>query len=852
MTTNLVEFDHQLLRLPDYLKQWPSWAAWSAPVKRPLDIRRALAPASTTQPDSWCSYPLALTHLRRIAPPVPYLCPVPLGVGILVAPPLVFVDFDDLIDSRGNAPEWAVDFISRAIQLGAFVERSSSGEGAHVFLRASPALALRRNRYTRAHPSSSPVGIEIYTHTRFAALTGIPFSPSASPRPDLNDPAAGDDLLRDFIAALETHGAPIITPNLPPAPTSLPEPTLQVLELAAGAITPTLQHAFSAPAAAYQQWATRRAAGSTDSSLSSWRFSLFMEAARASPVSPLPVYELFNPTTPDPLHPGIPEWAEFSGQLKKRHRRYADIQRAHAIVQEELRQLALDLGEAPQAEQLPGTPPPLIPPPETVPVEPDPSWAQLGLVMHTGSRGTKPLPTSVNFLRILQRHPYFSKFRIERNAMDGVTTLNRLPMPDTQVTRWQEPLRAILGMTTDPSAVEVRAAVEVIADDNPFDPLLEYLNALPRFVPPPDYSHAHSLLSCWLEKTGAAPSHDLKKFSRRILLGLVARALKPGVKFDYVPVFEGPQGVGKSTLIKEIVSPDFYATLFGGLQSKDAIMTLKGKWAVELSELVALKKTDNESLKAFFATDTDTYRPPYGRAILNIKRRTILIGTVNDSQYLTDHTGARRYWPIYFPGAIDIQWFRANRDALFAEAIYFFDQGERFHDTLEEIASEGRQRALAQRQVTPAWQMKLFNHLRALPKPHLPSADLTGSSGCLSPSYIADLQTILDLPNAVQHMGASQLAFFLKRAGYVKMSLSYRPVHDTAPTKLNTWAHPALARLSAEELRAFLSHFPNLFHYGVPPGSWVLLQTTHLGSALSTLAEAPVPLPLMDSDSENE
>src|SRR3954469_5399737 len=88
----LSDFDHPLLQAPEFLKNWPAWAAWSAPTKRPLDLKRALAGASVTAPDTWAPYEYALRHLRRVAPPVPYKCPVPLGVGILVAPPLVFVD----------------------------------------------------------------------------------------------------------------------------------------------------------------------------------------------------------------------------------------------------------------------------------------------------------------------------------------------------------------------------------------------------------------------------------------------------------------------------------------------------------------------------------------------------------------------------------------------------------------------------------------------------------------------------------------------------------------------------------------------------------------------------------------
>jgi hypothetical protein len=839
------EFEHPLLTAPRFIKEWPAWAAWSAPQKRPLDLRRALAGASTTDPDTWATFEYALRHLKKIAPPLPYPLPVPVGVGILIAPPLIFVDFDDLLDAQGNAPVWATEFIQQAIKLGAYTERSASGQGAHALLRVPPGFSLRRNRYTREHPSSTPVGIELYAQERFCALTGIPIGPAGDA---LNDPEHGATLLTAFIAELDAKAAPILTAELPPAPLTVPAPTQPVLDLLPSLLTPNIKLAFDNPSQAYELWQKKRHLKGSDNSMSAWRFSLYYEASRACPVSPAPVYELFNPQA-KPVHPGIHQWQEFSGQSKKSHRKYADIQRAHALVVEELKMLAMDLDEAPP---LPEDHKPKPDIDENAP--PDPTWAQLGLVMRTGANGVvKPLASSVNFIRVLEKHPFFSKHKIERNELDGQTMCDRQPLKDSQITIWQEPLRAVLDMPKDPPPQAVRDAVEVVADRNSYNPLAEYLASLPRYTPPSDYDADASLLSCWLEKIGASQSPDLKKFARRILLGLVARALKAGVKFDYVPVFEGPQGVGKSTLVKLLVGAPYYATLFGGLHSKDALMTLRGKWGVEISELAAFKKTDNETMKSFFSTDTDVFRPPYGRNMISTPRRTVLFGTTNDKQYLTDHTGARRFWPIYFMKSIDLAWFIANRDALFAEALYWFEHGEAYHDTLEELQDTRRQREMTRRMVTPAWQLKLLKHLQNLPVPKLPSDDEPGFSGVLSPDYIASLQQTLELPLSVTHMNMAQLASFLHRAGYNHhVKLSYRPTDgNSQPTKLYRWGHPAIAAMTPDQQRAFLSHFPSLFNGGESPAAWTLLRDEHLEAALDTIRSTPLPEPV-DYSGEGE
>jgi predicted P-loop ATPase len=406
-------------------------------------------------------------------------------------------------------------------------------------------------------------------------------------------------------------------------------------------------------------------------------------------------------------------------------------------------------------------------------------------------------------------------------------------------------------MPADPPVQDVRDAVEVIADDNPYDPLVEYMLSLPKFIPPDNYNPDESLLSTWLEKVGATPGPDTKKFARRILLGLVARALRPGVKFDYVPVFEGPQGVGKSSLVKALVSPAYYATLFGGLASKDAPMTLRGRWAVELAELVAFKKTDNETMKSFFSTDTDVFRPPYARNLVTIQRRTVLFGTTNDSQYLTDHTGSRRYWSIYFGVMINISWFIEHRDILFAEAMHFFEKGERFHDTLEESNSPHRQKQMQARLVTPAWQIKLLQHLQNLPKPRPPDKDGLGSSGVITHHTVAALQDVLSLPPSIAHMNAAQLVTFLQRAGYLPLRLSYRPSDGGQPTKLNVWCHPAIHRLTPDQQRAFLALFPTLFKGGAAPAAWTLMQPEFLEAATEGLRLSPEIMPLdFNSDTE--
>ncbi|MFT9377007.1 VapE domain-containing protein [Komagataeibacter saccharivorans] len=154
----------------------------------------------------------------------------------------------------------------------------------------------------------------------------------------------------------------------------------------------------------------------------------------------------------------------------------------------------------------------------------------------------------------------------------------------------------------------------------------------------------------------------------RFLAASVRRVREPGCKFDYVPVLEGPQGMGKSRLLAALFSPPWFKDdLPRDLGDKDAAQGLLGVWCVELGELQALGRSSSRDAKAFFSRQQDRYRPSYGAFEVTRPRQCVFAGTTNEREYLTDPTGNRRYWPISCTRA-DIDWVVAWREQLWAEA----------------------------------------------------------------------------------------------------------------------------------------------------------------------------------------
>jgi predicted P-loop ATPase len=208
----------------------------------------------------------------------------------------------------------------------------------------------------------------------------------------------------------------------------------------------------------------------------------------------------------------------------------------------------------------------------------------------------------------------------------------------------------------------INEAVDIIANKNRVHPIREWLKRLTWDGVP--------RIDTWLKDYMGAvgPEPYLGEVSRKTLLGLVARVMKPSCQFDQVPVLEGAQGVGKSTVGRILAGDDWYCDTLPDIKDKDSMLNLQGAWIVEISELAALRHASSlESYKAFFTRRIDRIRAPYGKRWQDVPRQCVFFGTTNSDDYLRDKTGNRRFWPVKVHGC-KFDELKAVREQLFAEA----------------------------------------------------------------------------------------------------------------------------------------------------------------------------------------
>lgn len=212
-------------------------------------------------------------------------------------------------------------------------------------------------------------------------------------------------------------------------------------------------------------------------------------------------------------------------------------------------------------------------------------------------------------------------------------------------------------------------AAETVARNNPFHPVINYLVPLQW--------DGRARLDVWaIEFLGVEDSAFVRATSSRFLIAAVARVLEPGCKSDCATILEGKQGLLKSTALRTLFSPWFTDDI-ADLGSKDAAMQLSGAWCIELAELDSISRAEVSKIKAFMSRQTDRFRPPYGKRLVEQPRQCVFAGTTNGNEYLRDETGGRRFWP-WACRKIDILGLSAGRDQLWAEARARYDQGKKW------------------------------------------------------------------------------------------------------------------------------------------------------------------------------
>lgn len=146
---------------PEELRERKRWVCWrlveregGRTTKEPINPSYTGRKADVTDPLTWSTH----KHASAVRDMHPHLD----GVGFVfeAGDPYCGIDFDGCIGEDGEITPWAASWIER---LGGYAERSPSGTGVHVIVKAKLPGRGRNNRARK---------VEIYDRERFFTMTG--------------------------------------------------------------------------------------------------------------------------------------------------------------------------------------------------------------------------------------------------------------------------------------------------------------------------------------------------------------------------------------------------------------------------------------------------------------------------------------------------------------------------------------------------------------------------------------------------------------------------------------------------------------------------------------------------------
>lgn len=225
------------------------------------------------------------------------------------------------------------------------------------------------------------------------------------------------------------------------------------------------------------------------------------------------------------------------------------------------------------------------------------------------------------------------------------------------------------GYSVKVSDRDLNASISMAAADNLFHPVRKYLDEQ-------TWDGTERLDTLFIRYFGSPDNAYSRAVGRLMMIGGVSRIYEPGHKFDFAVILEGMQGKRKTTFI-ETLAKNWFGELASEFDNTNKMIeSMQNAWIIEIPELSGFSKHDVQAIKAFISRRTDRARLAWAKRPQDYHRQCIFIGSTNDSKYLRDDTGGRRFWPVECllddNDDIDIEGLTKEVDQLWAEAKHLY------------------------------------------------------------------------------------------------------------------------------------------------------------------------------------
>jgi putative DNA primase/helicase len=301
---------------------------------------------------------------------------------------------------------------------------------------------------------------------------------------------------------------------------------------------------------------------------------------------------------------------------------------------------------------------------------------------HQPRSGSNSLPATIANIRfMLRQYGVNVRYNVVKKKVEIIipghsgTFDNR----DNSSMTWVISLAKLNSLSTE----QVPSYIETLADENAYSPVADWITSKPW----DGKDRLPDIYATITEREGYPTLLKQILIYRWLLSAVAAVFTVMGFTTRGVLTLLGPQGVGKTTWFRKLVSdPDLRELVIKTDQyfdgSKDAIIGAITHWIVEIGELDSSFKKDISRLKGFLTRDYDKIRRPYARTEAEYQRKTVFCASVNKNDFLIDDTGNSRWWTV---PVIQIDYeHNIDMQQLFAQLYEDYRKGEQWWLTKEE------------------------------------------------------------------------------------------------------------------------------------------------------------------------
>ena len=215
------------------------------------------------------------------------------------------------------------------------------------------------------------------------------------------------------------------------------------------------------------------------------------------------------------------------------------------------------------------------------------------------------------------------------------------------------------------SEKKVENAIQIVANENRYHPVRDYLNSL-------QWDGTERIRYALHHFLGADTDEYTFEALKLFMMGAIRRVFQPGSKFEVMLCLVGGQGAGKSTFFRLLaVKDEWFSDDLKKLDDENVYRKLQGHWIMEMSEMIATANARSiEEIKSFLSRQKETYKVPYETHPADRLRQCVFGGTTNRQDFLPrDRTGNRRFIPVTVYPERDYTGDRVCSKQLYEEAL---------------------------------------------------------------------------------------------------------------------------------------------------------------------------------------